>query len=133
MVGKTSTSSAMAVVRTPHEAGLEGTWIISGTRTTRSKFDFFSHSPCLHNPAQRQSTRVNLPPRAPLQRGGLQRTLPGGSPARTINARTLGRIQPRCQQQSCVYMVCVKQDDGVVGHLRLVQRLDDITHVLVHV
>ena len=48
MVGKTSTSSAMAVVRTPHEAGLEGTWIISGTRTTRSKFDFFSHSPCLH-------------------------------------------------------------------------------------
>ena len=48
MVGNTSTSSAMAVVRTPHEAGLEGTWIISGTRTTRSKFDFFSHSPCLH-------------------------------------------------------------------------------------
>ena len=30
-------------------------------------------------------------------------------------------------------MVGVKQDDGVVGHLRLVQRLDDITHVLVHV
>ena len=32
-----------------------------------------------------------------------------------------------------ISMVGVKQDDGVVGHLRLVQRLDDITHVLVHV
>ena len=60
MVGKTSTSSAMAVVRTPHEAGFPGTWIMSGTRTTRSKFDFFSHSPCLRNRSVNQAGSIYL-------------------------------------------------------------------------
>eukprot|EP01045_Picozoa_sp_COSAG04_P019222 COSAG04_NODE_1848_length_5409_cov_7.118644_4_plen_79_part_00 len=69
MVGKTSTSSAMAVVRTPHEAGFPGTWIMSGTRTTRSKFDFFSHSPCLRNRARRSGNQAgSTSQRAPLQR-----------------------------------------------------------------
>lgn len=45
-VGKTLTRSNMAGQRWPHVAGSHGTWIMSGTCTTRSKFDFFSHSPC---------------------------------------------------------------------------------------